>query len=386
MSLHVRFAIISDLHIGLPHTIWDHPSRFHLVEVSIPALETALAHLTPLDLDFLLLPGDLTQHGERENHEWLRDRLTQLPFPTYVIPGNHDIVTPQAEAQRIGPEEFPQLYQQFGYADARGCGDRRDYYSVSPVPGLRLMGLNSNRFDDEGQIIGRLDKAQFDWLEAELTQAQAQGERVFIMIHHNVIEHIPNQANHPMGRRYILQNAGRLRSLLKAFQVSLIFTGHLHVQDVSQDDTLYEITTGSLVSYPHPYRILEFEETEGQARLSYTSHRVSAVAGWPDLQGRSRQWMGDRSQSFMEKLLMGPPTHLPQALATQLAPSLRNFWADIAEGDRTFSFEQLPDHWQGIPLRAYLESFGAIAGTIDNAATLDLPQLDFSPSAFICSR
>ncbi|WP_225913889.1 metallophosphoesterase [Leptolyngbya ohadii] len=59
-----------------------------LQRVSIPAIEQALDHLTQLDLDFLLLPGDLTQHGEPENHAWLADRLSCLPFPAYVIPGN----------------------------------------------------------------------------------------------------------------------------------------------------------------------------------------------------------------------------------------------------------------------------------------------------------
>ncbi len=91
MDLNFRFAIVSDLHIALPHTIWNHPSRFHLVEVSIPAFESVLRHLTQLDLDFLLLPGDLTQHGEPENHAWLQQRLAQLPFPVYVVPGNHDV-------------------------------------------------------------------------------------------------------------------------------------------------------------------------------------------------------------------------------------------------------------------------------------------------------
>lgn len=76
-----RFAIISDPHIALPHTIRQIPNRFHLVEVSIPVFEAILADLAEADLDFLLLPGDLTQHGERENHEWLVNRLRQLPFP-----------------------------------------------------------------------------------------------------------------------------------------------------------------------------------------------------------------------------------------------------------------------------------------------------------------
>ncbi len=56
--------------------------------VSIPAFEFALQHLEQLKLDFLLLPGDLTQDGEPANHLWLQKRLESLPFPTYVVPGN----------------------------------------------------------------------------------------------------------------------------------------------------------------------------------------------------------------------------------------------------------------------------------------------------------
>ncbi len=363
MSLNFRFAIASDLHIGLPHTIWNHPSRFHLIEVSIPAFEKVLAHVSQLDIDFLLLPGDLVQHGERENHEWLRDRLTQLPFPVYVIPGNHDFVTPQADETRIAPEDFPKLYAKFGYGNA---ADGQCDYSVSPLPGLRLIGLNSNQFDRDGSIIGRLRKAQLDWLDGEL--AAAKDERVFIMIHHNVIEHMPGQAQHPLGHKYILRNAPRLRALLKQHNVSLLFTGHLHVQDVSRDGDLHEITTGSLVSYPHPYRVLQFQEENGVAHLRYESFRVSGVddsEDYADLQGYSRQWMGDRSQRFMENLLAAPPVGLPLETAVALAPSLREFWADIAEGDRTFDFPQLPEH-----VKPYFEAFGATEGLIDNAGYL----------------
>ena len=94
MELNFRFAVVSDLHIGLPHTIWDHPSRFHLVEVSIPALELVLEHLHQQELDFLLLPG------------------------------------------------------------------------------VQLIGLNSNQFDESGNQLGRLDEQQLVWLEQVLAQSK----------------------------------------------------------------------------------------------------------------------------------------------------------------------------------------------------------------------
>lgn len=365
MSLQFRFAVVSDLHVALPHTIWEHPNRFHLVEVSIPALEIILEHLEQLNLDFLLIPGDLTQHGEPENHAWLAERLAQLPFPTYVVPGNHDIPVPFSDGTSIGWADFPTYYRKFGYADASSMD-----YTCQLLPGVRLIGLNSNQFDPQGKQVGRLAEQQLSWLRQVLAQVEAD-ELVLVMLHHNVVEHLPKQSQHPLGRRYMLDNAPTLLQILQDAGVQLIFTGHLHVQDIAQHQGVYEITTGSLVSYPHPYRVLQFHSDRwGKQWLQVESHRVDAVPGWPQLQQASRQWMGDRSHPFMLKLLTQPPLNLPLEAAEDLLPSLRYFWAHIADGDALFDFSHFPSAPQH-----YFESFGATdrRGSpvlIDNHSTL----------------
>lgn len=368
MSLNFRFAIVSDPHIALPHTIWDHPSRFHLVEVGIPALEVVFNHLEQLDLDFLLLPGDLTQHGEPENHQWLADRLAQLPYPAYVVPGNHDIPEQFTTDRTIGVTDFPHYYEKFGYTNTDQI-----YYACEVLPGVRLIGLNSNGFDPTGKQlgVGHLDEDQLTWLEAVLHQIQ--GEIVLVMVHHNVIEHLPDQAHNPLGRRYMLGNASQLLHLLQKAGVRLLFTGHLHIQDIAHHQNIYEITTGSLVSYPHPYRILEFhQDNRGNCRLSVESGRVTAVPQWLDLHHHSREWMGDRSLPFMLKLLTQPPLNLPLSEAERLAPDLRYFWASIANGDAVFNFPTFPSH-----INQYFQSFSAFDAQgnlhlIDNATTLFL--------------
>ncbi len=368
MSLNFRFAIVSDLHIALPHTIWDHPTRFHLVEVSIAALEKVLTRLEQLDLDFLLLPGDLTQHGEPENHTWLSERLAQLPFPAYVIPGNHDVPAQQASDRAIGVADFPSYYAKFGYSNPEQL-----YYSHEILPGVRLIGLNSNQFDAQGEQIGmgQIDPLQLNWLKETLSAAG--DELILVMVHHNVIEHLPGQMRNPLGRRYMIQNAAELLQVLQAADVQLIFTGHLHVQDIAQRDRIYDITTGSLVSYPHPYRILNFHQTDqGQRWLQVESGRVESVPNWPDLQHSSREWMGDRSFPFMLKLLTQAPLNLPAAEADTLARGLRYFWADIANGDALFEFPHFP-----AAARQYFEGFSALSKVghptlIDNAVTLRL--------------
>ncbi|HEY9888349.1 MAG TPA: metallophosphoesterase [Candidatus Obscuribacterales bacterium] len=362
-----RFAVISDPHIALPHTIWDTPQRFHLVEVSIAALEQILRSLTAQPLDFLLLPGDLTQHGERENHEWLAQRLKQLPFPVYVVPGNHDIITQTGCDRTVSLAAFPQIYQGLGYDGPR------PYYHQEVLPGLHLIGLNSIAFDPQGQqqFAGYVDDDQLAWLAQTL--ATLRGEWIMVMIHHNVLEHLPDQAQHPMGQRYITANRTALIELLRAGGVSLILTGHLHVQDIAHDHGLWEITTGSLVSYPHPYRLLTLTpQPDGRLQLQVTSDRVQAVEHWPDLPTTSRQWMGDRALPFMTKFLTCPPFNLPPNKAAFYAPEVKDFWADVAAGDGNFDYDRLPP-----ALNQIFKQFGAVdqAGQhhpIDNQATLML--------------
>ncbi|HIK04034.1 MAG TPA: metallophosphoesterase [Trichormus sp. M33_DOE_039] len=364
MVLNFRFAVVSDLHIALPHTIWDHPSRFHLVEVSIPAFERAIEHLTQLNLDFILLPGDLTQHGEPENHLWLQKRLSQLPFPAYVVPGNHDVPVLMGNQQSIAWADFPNYYQKFGYENTNHL-----YYTQQLLPGVRLIGLNSNYFNQQGEQIGRLDDEQLRWLEEVL--ATAKDELVLVMVHHNVVEHLPHQSRHPMANRYMLANAPELLQILRRYGVKLVFTGHLHVQDVACDNGVYDITTGSLVSYPHPYRVLEFHrDQQGKEWLQILSHRVESVPNFPNLQHLSKQWMGDRSFPFLMKLLTLPPLNLPETQAQELAPSLRDFWATIADGDALLDYPHFPHK-----VRRYIQTYSAIAHTgtpsfIDNNSTL----------------
>jgi 3',5'-cyclic AMP phosphodiesterase CpdA len=360
MTLNFRFAVVSDLHVALPETVWNHPSRMHLVEVGIPALEQTLDRLAEENLDFLLVPGDMTQHGEAANHAWIAERFAQLPYPVYVIPGNHDIPVLEKNEQSIAPQEFPHFYRMFGYEDPS-----RPYYTQQILPGVRLIGLNSNTFDQDGKQIGRMDEAQLDWLRTTL--AKSQDEVVMVMIHHNVLEHLPNQSTQVLGQRYMLENASELLSILRAHNVNLVFTGHLHIQDVAYQDGIYDITTGSLISYPHPFRVFQYQtDRHNRQWLQMESHRIESVPGWENLAEQTREMMGDRGQAFMLQLLQQAPLSLPEEEAKALVPSLRYFWTAVSEGDAFFDFSHFPE-----AARNYFESFGTTT-PIDNRALLPL--------------
>ncbi|MGK7948199.1 MAG: metallophosphoesterase [Xenococcaceae cyanobacterium] len=366
MNFSFRFGVASDLHIAVPQTVNNHATRFHLTEVSIPVLERVFAHLESSQLDFLLLPGDLTQDGEPENHQWLAQRLAKLPFPVYVIPGNHDVPNISATEKTIAFAEFPSYYEKFGYQNSQ-----QHYYDREILPGVRLIALNSNNFNQEGKQLGFIDKTQLLWLEETLEKVR--DKLVLVMIHHNVIEHLPDQSKHPLGKRYMLANATELLAILQKYGVKLIFTGHLHVQDVAELAGIYEICTGSLVSYPHPYRIIDFKiDDRGNKIIDIESHQIKSIAGWSNLAHTSREWLGDRSFPFMFKLLTSPPLNLPETEAAKYAPQLRYFWADIALGDTVFDFPEFPPK-----LKEHFQKFGALDSDgkpklIDNQATIFL--------------
>lgn len=359
MALKFKFAIASDLHIALPHTIWQHPARFHLVEYSIAAFEVVLAHLANLDLDFLLLPGDLTQHGEPENHRWLSARLSQLPYPVYVIAGNHDV--PKLKTF----DQFTPHYTKFGFKSGISNPNKL-YYAYEILPGVRLIGLNSNQFDAQENQIGWVDHEQLIWLQKLLNDRDY--ELNLVMIHHNVLEHMHDQSKNALGQRYMLGNNDQLGEILHQGNVKLVFTGHLHVQDIAYSDRydFYDITTGSLVSYPHPYRVLNYSSDASGERLGIESFRVKSIPAQADLLQFSREWMGKHSHPFVLKLLTQPPLNLPNPLAEALAPQLRYFWANIADGDSQFNFPDFP-----LGVREYFEAFSDVPPK-DNDVTLIL--------------
>lgn len=145
----------------------------------------------------------------------------------------------------------------------------------------------------------------------------------------------------------------------------------------SPGEGVYDITTGSLVSFPHPYRLVEIRlDRETGIHVHIQSYRVGSLPGWPDLQAFSREWMGQRSEPVVVKFLTSAPLHLPLEQAQALAPQLRHFWAGVAAGDPDLAFPDFPQ-----PAGRFLERFSrCFRCPPDNQAQLHLLPRGFSIS------
>ena len=214
----------------------------------------------------LILSGDLTFNGERESHEAFAAKCAALEakgVPVLVLPGNHDLNRPDAarfEGDQITPAEtitapdFRRIYAAFGYDEALS----EDAHSLSYVyrlcDGLRLLFVDCNA--DAGN--DTIPDETFAWIEAELQNANAAGERVIAVSHQTVLQH-----NARFVDGFAVTNRERLLRLYREYHVVLNLSGHMHIQHIRQESGLTELVTGALSVQPCSYGVLTLTERGG---------------------------------------------------------------------------------------------------------------------------
>lgn len=244
----VAFAVLSDPHLALnePENTW---KMFHYNQ---DILSWAIDEINERqDIDFVLVPGDLTKDSEPHNHRAVRAMLDKLNVPYYVIPGNHDVKKDWMPQGNFGVVDFARYYEGHGYDESD-----RSWYSVDPVPGLHLIGLDSAshpKFSNSWG--GAVTNEQIEWLEKDLKANS--GKEVIVMVHHALVKH--EGKDDP--RNYV-ENADEVKRILHKYGVKATITGHLHVTDIAEENDLYDISSPALSSFPLAYRVMEINGGE----------------------------------------------------------------------------------------------------------------------------
>ncbi|NPV38481.1 MAG: metallophosphoesterase [Brevinematales bacterium] len=277
-----------------------------LLRESPQLLDAWIADVMKLDIQFVLIPGDLTKDGEMVNHLGVRNALRKLrdTHPNrpriFVVPGNHDLNNPEAyryiedrtePVDFLSSEDFASFYEDFGYRDAFSRDPSSLSYAVTITSNLWLVALDStinesNRMLKHPVTEGRLKPQTLSWLQTIATKAQKEGATILLMMHHGLFEHWPGQRKlHP---EYLLNNRRDLASLMSRYGIRAVFTGHYHSQDITASavnkQTLFDIETGSLVSYPSPYRLCRLDG-------EWLTIQTRTLSLSPDFEAYSRQYL-----------------------------------------------------------------------------------------------
>ncbi len=292
----LRFAVIADPHIYDTALGTTGPDFEFYVEnqIKMTAQSEAIfieAARMIMEMDpkpaFLLIPGDLTKDGEEESH-WLMadhlDRIKSSGIEIFVVPGNHDIDNPEAaEYGDFGSrpvhspkaEKFAEIYAPFGYDQAIYRDRHSLSYIAEPAAGLWLFAIDASRYEkntDLHVIGGHLKPETLDWLLIHLEEAREKGKTVIAMMHHGLVEHLIGQG--AFIPEALIENWDPIGHKLASAGMNVIFTGHYHTQNITRrrwdpETFIVEIQTGSLVNYPVPLRVVDFDM--GKAKMDVKS-------------------------------------------------------------------------------------------------------------------
>jgi hypothetical protein len=363
-------------------------------------LDSALARVLDSKPDFFLVSGDLTKDGEEQDHRLLATKLSVISaagIKVFVIPGNHDILNPEAysysgdtktRVPNIGPEAFASIYGPYGYDAAIRRDPDSLSYVAEPVPGLWLLAIDTcvyakNPSLPHPETRGELSGTRLAWALAALRDAQNAGKAVIAMEHHGIVEHYPSQRKYY--REYLLDDFEKVGAKLAAEGLRLVFTGHFHANDATigrfpasakagEGNWLLDIETGSLVTAPCPLRTVELDGN----RISVSTLKLPSAEGYPDLQAYAKLHTSTGIAGMAVDAML--ELKVPVAEARSLAPRIAEaFVAHYAGDEKRPAGELLPT--KGLSLigrivvanrRPLVEGLWTDLPPVDNDFVLDL--------------
>ncbi|MEG0565339.1 MAG: metallophosphoesterase [Hungatella sp.] len=289
-----RILLATDLHY-LAQELTDGGDAFHhmvehgdgkVVTYVCEIVDAFLAEVVKEKPDILVLSGDLSLEGEKLSHRELAAKLEaveQAGITVVVIPGNHDINNVGASiyrgnerypAEKTSPEEFQEIYQDFGYVEALSCDPNSLSYLYPLDEKNYLLMLDSCQYDDGAVRVGGVIRTEtYEWMEPLLEDAWCEGINVIPVAHHNLLEE-----SQVYLENCTIEHAEDLEEKLSNWGNFLFLSGHLHVQHFksSPDYEMDEIVTASLSTAPCLYGVLDYRD---DGSFEYHTQRVR-VAAW----------------------------------------------------------------------------------------------------------
>ena len=313
------FWVISDTHL-IADSLHDHGQAFSQMQKTSQGKdlyyqETALSAFVRMAQKkkpaAIIVTGDVTFNGERVSAEKFAEIFKPLKeTQLLVLPGNHDIYDGWARefrgkkqyyAGQISPRMWRNIFKT-SYKNAVSVDDKSLAYSVQLNPDYLLILADSNDYGKEEATTapataGFLGREQRRWIKAQLQYASENNLQVIFCMHHNLYAHNP-----AVNKGYVVDDYRELRKLLAQYNVKLVFSGHIHAQNIMlpQDPCpATEIVTSSFCSNDQGYGVVKVSPKE----VSYTCHHFKMK---DYLTGKEKQnWTLTHFHDYLENIQLG---------------------------------------------------------------------------------
>ncbi len=227
-------------------------------------------------LDYVLISGDLADNGKSITQEHLdvADKLRAFEEATgkqvYVCNGNHDC----GNNCETTNDKFREIYAGFGFDEAIDTLERTLSYTVNLGEKYRLIVADS--CDPDKSTEDGLTSDRVSWIVSQAKKAYSDGRYPVLMMHHNLLDHMPLQR--VLSHDFIVRNHQATAERLANAGIKIVFTGHEHGNDVASYTSLSgriitDFSTTSLTMYPLEYRYVSFEDDV----ITYSCREITGI-------------------------------------------------------------------------------------------------------------
>ncbi len=287
-DMDLGFAVAADLHILVPeeelpvncdNPLYPHANRrTALQNESSFILKRFLEQCAENDnIEFVLVPGDIGNDGRfwPDQHKLaaqiFREFEKKSGKQVYVINGNHDI---NDNPDNVNLDEFKEIYAEFGYDLALETLEGTASYTADLGKKYRLIALDSCAYNKS--TADGVTEEKIQWVLDMADKAKADGRYPILMMHHNLLEHMPIQSI--INKSFIIGNHKVVADRFANHGIKIVLTGHEHCSDVTsytstQGNVIYDFANTSLSMYPIEFRHFMLSDYE----ISYKAKEVQGI-------------------------------------------------------------------------------------------------------------
>lgn len=361
-ELSFKIAVFSDPHyfdpnLGLPgQAFFDAKVNSRkMIALSEPILNSAIDMILNNPSDIVLIPGDLTKDGEKSSHlkfATILARLKTAGKKVFVVPGNHDVLNPEAysysgddkfKTDYITTYEFQEIYSDYGYSDAIYKDSNSLTYIAEPIPGLWIVAMDACRYkenSDRHVVGGRFNPQTYQWIKDKLKIGKNSGKLMLGVLHHGILEHFQGQKENPISSDFVIDDYQTVSKEFSDLGMNFVFTGHFHASDVVSakydNSFLYDIETGSLLTYPVSLRFVNVDKSQTMEVSTAHIENVNYYTKGMQFQQYAKNYLTEDLDVFVADMLVSQFS-IDKQIADEISPVGVDAFLSHYKGDEIIS-------------------------------------------------
>jgi len=258
----IRFAHITDTHVT-----FSGKNGTALKEESFNIFRDVIGQVNNMpDIDFILFGGDNINNTDPDAKDFneFMNIMSTVKVPYFAQFGNRE-VSPIPPGVALSKSQYAEKMKDHGLDAGRYA------WSVSPVPGLRILGLDTTI---EGHDNGEISKEDLKWIKKEIDKYP--NDMIVTLSHHLFLPTWGNRDIPKWKKKYLLKNYQEVNAVLDAApQVKACLMGHHHVSKIQTINGLHYIASPATVQYPHAFRTITI--VDNAARLEFHQIRDQGI-------------------------------------------------------------------------------------------------------------